>query len=185
MSLKKKILWSVLFLIPIVGFFFWPKSPTAQEAFSSRYPVDSENNANENFFSKPDRMISTQIEVVGDLPETPEGELHLRATFDLEKDYEGAVTYRWIVPDGMEVVSGQIQESLDSVALGEPQSAEIILTNIDSQALEQLVHFEVSVLNKGVKIGSSAVFSAKPPERNSASSSSEDEEPKSKKGVHF
>ncbi len=115
---------------------------------------------------KHHRLFEVSVSSRQGLPETDEQDLILKGTIQGLQPIEGEVYYKWILPPGASLVSGDLEDSV--VGLPDPRKfleTKITIHGVSRESEEaRLVILQVYTKVNGVRIGSTAVFSNRPDE---------------------
>jgi hypothetical protein len=114
------------------------------------------------FSGKPNQMMEISVEPVGGIPEKDEQELTLRATVTLKRPVDQDLEYKWMLPPGVEVVSGHITDGWNNVQAGQVVVAEITVTGLSQESGAVVALFHVETIRHGQKVGNSGVFTPTP-----------------------
>jgi hypothetical protein len=139
--------------------------------FLSSFNRNSEENLNRfrlpasfTWQGKHQRLFEVSIVSRNSLPDTEEQDLVLLGTIQGLQPIEGEVYYKWILPPGASLVSGELEDSVSG--LSDPQKfleREITIHGVSHESIEaRLVILQVYTEEGGVRMGNTAVFSNRP-----------------------
>lgn len=109
---------------------------------------------------KQDRAISVELKNPNGTPEEDSQELTLRAEISVQQALpNNELFYTWTLPEGAQIVSGHLSDSLPNIQPGQIAVIEIVLTGVSREQAEKHVVFDAHYLVGDARIGNSAVFS--------------------------
>ena len=115
---------------------------------------------------KMNQNMDVVIEAVGGIPDNDEQELRLSAQVTLNRPVDQELSYRWILPLGAVVISGQVEDSWPGIKPGETATAEIYLAGVSKEGLAKTVTLQVfatsSISGQPVKYANSGSFTTDP-----------------------
>jgi hypothetical protein len=160
MSIVQKTLLMVVSITLFFTFIFLiesvdePEVKTNRDLASQFHPL--------RLTGKPDQVMGISVEPVGGIPENNEQELTLRATVTLHRPVDQDLEYKWMLPAGVEVVSGHLADGWNGLQVGQTVTTEITVTGLSLESGAVVALFHVETLQNGQKIGSSGVFTPAP-----------------------
>ena len=117
-------------------------------------------------YGKMNQNLVVQVEAINGIPDHDDQEIKLVAQVTLNKSVDQELSYRWVLPVGASVVSGEIENSWPGIKPGETATAEIYLTGVSREGLAKTVTVQVSgtSTNSGesVKYANSGSFTTDP-----------------------
>lgn len=106
-------------------------------------------------------LISVQIAPLEKIPEKETQEFAITGYVSLHTRTPGEVFYKWELPEGVELVSGDRQGSWPSMTAGQPATVTIYVTGFSKESLKHIV-LQSHVRNGSDEIGNSALLSSRP-----------------------
>lgn len=117
---------------------------------------------------KQDRAVFVDLSAPHGTPSENDQELTLRAEITVQQSLpNNELFYSWVLPQGAEIVSGHISDSLPNILPGQKATVEIILTGVSHEQAEKHVIFDAHYLVGENRIGTSAVYSTHRNDENS------------------
>ncbi len=162
----KKNFFSILVLGFVVGGLFAGLLIKKRALTLQRTPASLENKV----VGKHHSAFDIKLQSSTGLPPRDNQDFSLAASvFALQAIQGNEVHYKWVLPDGVSLVSGQIEDSIPTenmpfLGTGKaPFSAEIVVQGFSSESEPKVITFQiyssVSTAEGDVRIGSVAVFS--------------------------
>lgn len=158
MSLKK-------IFVSITGFVFICTSVGVYGLYNkkstARIPAAIDRNYRPITFGKMHKPFDIQIYADTDAPEQNESEFVIKAQVVMLGGSKRDLDYKWILPEGVSIVQGELEDTWPQVTPG--QVIETSITVVGLTKLEnKLVVLNVSKLDGTKTIGSSSVYASKP-----------------------
>lgn len=113
-------------------------------------------------YGKMNQNIEVKVESINGIPDNDEQELRLVAHVTLNRPVDEELIYRWVLPEGASIVSGEIEDSWPGIQSGQTASTEIALVGVSKEGLAKTVTLQVSGKSKSVKYASSGSFTTDP-----------------------
>ena len=115
-----------------------------------------------NRISKPNPTVDVTIEAVDGFPASNNQVARLRATIALHRNFDEDVSLKWVLPVGVELVSGELEGNLTGLRAGQSITREISVQGFSSEGVPRNVMVEVAGNLSRTAVGTSAVFSSHP-----------------------
>lgn len=96
-----------------------------------------------------------------EIPQTEGQEVKLIAQIKLLQPISTDLNYQWILPEGVEVVQGHLEDSFANVKVGQVVQTELTVIGFSKEVAQNIV-FEASVDEMGTKLGTTQIFSSRP-----------------------
>lgn len=106
-------------------------------------------------------VLKAQIVAENEIPENNNKEVTLIGYIGTTQTSNGDVRYSWVLPDGVRLVSGDIQGSWSYLSENEAVPVEIVVTGF-SKALQQQISLNVSTIHNDFEFVNSAMISSRP-----------------------
>jgi hypothetical protein len=113
---------------------------------------------------KHQRMFEVEVKAAGEIPKDESKEVTLTAHVTLLMPVKGEVFYKWNLPTGASIASGEAEDSLVGLEPGQLLEKQISITGISQNQENQIVSLQVWMDVNGVKMGAAGVFATKPQE---------------------
>ena len=108
---------------------------------------------------KNNRLLNITISPVSGLPDHDSQEITLQALITLLQPIDGDLEYHWILPDGVEHVSGELKDSWANVRPGQTAQTTISLLNFSKASVPSTVVLQVSGQGPTARVGGVMTFS--------------------------
>lgn len=108
---------------------------------------------------KNNRLLNITISPVSGLPDNDAQEITLQALVTLLQPVTGELEYHWILPDGVEHVSGELNDSWPNIQPGQTAQTTISLLNFSKASAPRTIVLQVSGLGATARIGGTMTFS--------------------------
>ncbi|MDG0814771.1 hypothetical protein [Bdellovibrio svalbardensis] len=95
------------------------------------------------------------------IPESSDAEVTLIGKITLQQNAQSEVTYSWTLPEGVEVLEGDLSDSFPNVTAGKTIEVKLIVSGF-SKEKQSLIALQSSVIASGVQLGGSAVITSRP-----------------------
>ncbi len=105
--------------------------------------------------------VRVQIILPEVLPENNEQEVEIKGYVSLSQEIQGNVDYNWILPEGVEVVSGQRSDAWTNMRPGQTAVAKIAVTGF-SREQRKILAFEASTQVQDHRLGNTSIVSSRP-----------------------
>lgn len=115
-----------------------------------------------NPYGKMNQNIDVKVESLNGIPENDDQELRLIAHVTLNRPVDQELHYRWVLPEGASIVSGEVEDSWPGIHPGQTASVEIAVTGVSKEGLAKIVTLQVSGTSQSVKYASSGTFTTDP-----------------------
>lgn len=112
--------------------------------------------------SKTNAMMDIQIESLNGIPEKDEQEIVLRATLTLKRPIDTDLNYKWMLPEGVQVVAGHLEDGWNQILPGQSVQTELTVTGLSKENPGKAVILHVESTSQGAKIGYSGVYAIDP-----------------------
>lgn len=117
-------------------------------------------------YGKINQSMEVKIEAIDGIPENDEQELKLIAQVTLNRNVDQELSYRWILPAGVSVVSGEVEDSWPGIQAGQTAQAEISLIGMSREGLAKTVTLQVFATStdngQSIKYANSGSFTTDP-----------------------
>lgn len=108
---------------------------------------------------KNNRLLDITISPVSGLPENDNQELTLQALVTLLQPISGELEYHWILPEGVEHVSGELNDSWSNIRPGQTAQTTISLLNFSKVSVPRTIVLQVSGQGPSTRLGGAMTFS--------------------------
>lgn len=108
---------------------------------------------------KNNRLLDITISPVSGLPENDNQEITLQALVTLLQPIAGELEYHWILPEGVELVSGELNDSWTNVRPGQTAQTTISLLNFSKVSIPRTIVLQVSGQGPTARLGGAMTFS--------------------------
>ena len=109
-------------------------------------------------YGKTSQAMEVRISTVGGVPDKDSQELHLKAEVTLNQKVEGDVSFRWVLPEDVSVVSGETEDVWTNLKVGQTATADLVVLNISKEGFPKTVTLNVTAIGSGVHFGGSGSF---------------------------
>lgn len=110
--------------------------------------------------AKPNQALDVSIEPVDGFPEFNDEVAHLRATIQTQLEPGTSISYKWILPEGASVDSGNLDGALIAPAEGQELVLDFYIRGFSSEGDVRNLKLNVEVPSQSV--GNTALFSSHP-----------------------
>lgn len=114
---------------------------------------------------KPNQLIEVRIDPVNGFPSSDDQEATLKATITLNRAVDSDISFQWVLPPGIELVSGELTDVIPGLKVGQSVSREISVLGFSSEGNPRNISIEVGGKAQGIAIGSTGVFRSHPTQR--------------------
>lgn len=137
-----------------------------EDRSNSRSPASTPPNKHEhnieinNGFKHTEKLlapVAIQLLVDGELPQNSGDEFQLKALVKSRYDIEG-LNIEWILPEGIQLISGALEDTLYSVKAGEVNEIVVRLAQLTNS--NEQIHFRVKSFDAQLPFGASAQFNS-------------------------
>lgn len=108
---------------------------------------------------KNNRLLDITISPVSGLPENDNQEITLQALVTLLQPIAGELEYHWILPEGVELVSGELNDSWTNIQPGQTAQTTISLLNFSKVSIPRTIVLQVSGQGPTARLGGAMTFS--------------------------
>lgn len=112
--------------------------------------------------AKPNQLVDIWVSPVRGFPSEDSQEFEIKAEITLSAPLDGDLSYEWVLPAGAEVVHGELKDELSGVLPGQTVQLSLTVTGFSSEGMPRNIILNVGGTQRGVGVGSSAVFSSHP-----------------------
>lgn len=112
--------------------------------------------------AKPNQLVDIWVSPVRGFPSEDSQEFELKADVTLSAPLDGDLSYEWVLPAGAEVVQGELKDELSGVLPGQTVQLFLTVVGFSSEGMPRNIVLNIGGTQKGVGVGSSAVFSSHP-----------------------
>lgn len=105
-------------------------------------------------------FVNVQLEAP-EIPENPNEETEISAYITLLKSSNNSVKYQWLLPEGVQIVDGDIEGQLDSVVVEEPVEVSIIVKGYSSSE-KKLISLTAGTVIGDTTMSNVALISSRP-----------------------
>lgn len=106
-------------------------------------------------------LVHINLSTAAEIPASEDQEVKLIASVKLLQSISSDLQYKWILPEGVEVVQGHVQDSFANIGVGQLATAELTVVGFSKQKMQNVV-FEASVEELGSKLGSTQILTSRP-----------------------
>jgi len=105
-------------------------------------------------------FVNVQLEAP-EIPENPNDLTEISAYITLLKSSNSSIKYQWLLPDGVQVVEGQLDGQLDSVVVEEPVEIVLVVKGYSSSE-KKLITLTAGTLVGDTPVSNVALISSRP-----------------------
>ena len=99
--------------------------------------------------------VQSEIDIVGARPEKAGDVFVMKGSLRMSANVTD-VRYKWILPEGVELVNGTLEDVIPSMSAGEPQDVQITVRQLTSDNAQ--IHFQVLASEGGRRSGQTAQY---------------------------
>jgi len=168
--IKKIIVISIAGLFFGFAFaFFWQKHQSPRNP-ASDLPAPKLKIWGNHQFGKMGKPIEIQIKKLNGSAEKSEQEVILEAEVFVRSHFDSEVEYQWVLPEGVELVSGYLNDSWPGIQSGQLAKTSISVIGFSKEDSPKTIILQVHGTQAGVKMGyAGAIFSDDSVDFNAAS----------------
>lgn len=107
--------------------------------------------------SKTHGIFAVSIEPVGAIPNSETDELQLKGKIKLLKESNGDVVYKWVIPQSLNLISGELEDVLSGMKIGETAEVTIYVDGMKSMGNMENVILTASIDEDGINVGNSSI----------------------------
>jgi hypothetical protein len=109
-------------------------------------------------FSKLNQSMTVSIQSIGGIPDREDQEITLKAEVTLHREVLGEVTFKWDLPDDVELVSGHLSDAWPNLKPGQTAVTEISLLGLSKHGKIKTVNLIVSADGGEVRYAAAGSF---------------------------
>jgi hypothetical protein len=113
-------------------------------------------------YGKVGQSMEVWIEAVDGIPDNDNQELRLIAHVNLNHQMDQELGYRWVLPEGASLISGELEDSWPGIKPGQSATSEISIAGVSREGLVKTVTLQVFGVSGGVKYANSGSFTTDP-----------------------
>lgn len=106
-------------------------------------------------------LMNIELHAQGEIPKNPETEVKIMAEIKLLQPINSDLNYQWILPEGVHVVQGDLDDSLANVPVGQIISTEITVVGFSKEKMQNIV-LEATVDEMGTRLGTTQLLNSRP-----------------------
>lgn len=138
---------------------------------------------------KMHRTMDVLVEPVGGIPDREDQDLTLRASIQLLQPVQGDLVYKWHLPEGVSLVSGQLEDTLQKLEVNQVATLEITVQGVARLGEIRHITLHAFAEESGGRIGGAGLFTNMPEQtfvKDESGFQQKQSAPKSDlKGIHF
>lgn len=105
--------------------------------------------------------LNVEIQGPSTVPENSSEIVELTGTITQNLEGDGMISYKWALPQGVELVRGPLASTISEVSLGQPRSVSILVKGF-SRAKQKLISLSCQLQKAGQELTASAVIVSRP-----------------------
>ncbi|MFN7454991.1 MAG: hypothetical protein ACK5RO_10065 [Pseudobdellovibrionaceae bacterium] len=163
MSVKQKFSFIMALGLVVGGTLAWLNQNQSQRKVASvEEPQLAPPKVNlwaHNPMGKSHKIAHIRVENTSGLPDTGDKDVTLRAQIFLNQPVQGDLSYQWILPAGVNLVSGIASDVLPGIQSGEVATVEITVQGLSQEDTQKAVVLQVHGTAHGVKLTADGSYS--------------------------
>lgn len=113
-------------------------------------------------YQKMNQVIQVSLVPIDGIPENDNQELRLQATVILNRPVDQELSYKWILPEGVTLVSGELEDAWPGIQAGEFVKSEISVLGMSLEGLAKTVTLHVYGKYQSIHYANSGSFTTHP-----------------------
>ncbi len=102
-------------------------------------------------------LVTTEIGATTEIPEKDDQEVQLVASIQAQQNLESDLTYQWVLPEGVHLIEGQLQDGLTNVQAGQLVQVRLTVTGFSKES-QKVISLQAYSTKGNMQMGNSAVI---------------------------